>query len=148
VPTKAERTALFFLSAVVLAGGAVRLARASKSGLRPAPAAEAALDRQRRVTDSMARVPRAEPGRQKRTIRPQKTDALRVKTPVVIDVDRASAKELEALPRIGPALAQRIVDEREAHGIFGSIEALDKRVRGIGPAMAAALQPLVTFSGR
>jgi hypothetical protein len=63
-----------------------------------------------------------------------------------IDVDRASASELEALPRVGPTLARRIVDDRDADGPFGSLEGL-QRVRGIGPAMAAGLAGHVTFSG-
>ncbi|MEO7455484.1 MAG: helix-hairpin-helix domain-containing protein, partial [Gemmatimonadaceae bacterium] len=40
-----------------------------------------------------------------------------------IDVDRASAQEIEALPRIGPALAKRIVANRDSHGPFRSLEA-------------------------
>lgn len=63
-----------------------------------------------------------------------------------VDVDRATASELEALPRIGPALAKRIVDDRSARGPFGSLEGF-QRVRGVGPAMAAALSASVTFSG-
>jgi len=66
--------------------------------------------------------------------------------PVPVDVDRATASELEALPRIGPALARRIVDDREARGPFGSLEGF-QRVRGVGPAMAGALSGSVTFSG-
>ena len=63
----------------------------------------------------------------------------------VIDVDQATAAQLEALPRIGPALAKRIVEDRAANGAFGSLEAL-QRVKGIGPAMAKTLAPRVTFS--
>ena len=63
-----------------------------------------------------------------------------------IDVDVATAEELERLPRIGPALAERIVEDRVKYGPFGSIEGLE-RVRGIGPSMARALSTLVTFSG-
>lgn len=63
-----------------------------------------------------------------------------------VDVDRASASELEALPRIGPALARRIVEDRDARGPFGSLEGF-QRVRGVGPAMAAVLSGTVTFSG-
>lgn len=75
------------------------------------------------------------------------TRAAKPKAPAVpIDVDRASAAELEALPRIGPALAKRIVDDRESRGPFGSLEGF-QRVRGVGPAMAAALSKSVTFSG-
>lgn len=64
----------------------------------------------------------------------------------LIDVDRATAAELERLPRIGPALAARIVQDRLERGDYGSIHGL-QRVRGVGPAMAAALAPYVTFSG-
>lgn len=63
-----------------------------------------------------------------------------------VDIDRATASELEALPRIGPALAKRIVEDRDARGPFGSLEGF-QRVRGVGPAMAAALSASVTFSG-
>jgi DNA uptake protein ComE-like DNA-binding protein len=66
---------------------------------------------------------------------------------VLMDVDVASAAQLEALPRVGPALAARIVAARDSGGPFGSLEALG-RVRGIGPAMLRQLGPLVTFSGR
>jgi competence protein ComEA len=64
-----------------------------------------------------------------------------------LDLDVASAAEIEALPRIGPALAGRIVASRDSAGPFGSLEGLG-RVRGIGPAMLRQLGPLVTFSGR
>jgi competence protein ComEA len=66
--------------------------------------------------------------------------------PLILDVDRATAAELERLPRIGPALAARIVQDRSERGDYGSIQGL-QRVRGVGPAMAAALAPYVTFSG-
>jgi competence protein ComEA len=59
-----------------------------------------------------------------------------------IDLNRAPAEELERLPRIGPALAARIVAEREAHGAFARIEDL-ARVRGIGRATIEAIRPLV-----
>ncbi len=62
-----------------------------------------------------------------------------------IDLDRASAEELARLPRIGPGLAARIVADREEHGPFGSLEALD-RVPGVGPTLLAALRPHAAFS--
>ncbi|MBN9612706.1 MAG: ComEA family DNA-binding protein, partial [Actinobacteria bacterium] len=49
----------------------------------------------------------------------------------VLDLNAADASALEQLPRIGPALAQRIVDWRNAHGRFGSVEQL-LQVSGIG----------------
>jgi competence protein ComEA len=63
-----------------------------------------------------------------------------------VDVDRATAEELDALPGVGPALAARIVEDRRANGSFGSIEALDA-VSGIGPTLIRRLDPHVTFSG-
>jgi competence protein ComEA len=60
-----------------------------------------------------------------------------------IDVNRASASELEALPGVGPATAEAIVTERDRNGPFASVDDLD-RVPGIGPAKLAALVDLVT----
>jgi competence protein ComEA len=65
----------------------------------------------------------------------------------LVDLDRASEQEIEALPRIGPAIARRIVASRDSLGAFGSLEGLG-RVRGMGPATRKRLAPLVTFSGR
>lgn len=65
--------------------------------------------------------------------------------PASIDVDVAPAAELDRLPGIGPALAGRIVADREANGPFGSVQAL-QRVRGVGPALADRVAPYVTFS--
>lgn len=64
-----------------------------------------------------------------------------------VDVDRATAAELTRLPRIGPALAARIVADRDANGPYGSLDGL-RRVPGVGPTTAAALAPHVAFSGR
>ena len=64
-----------------------------------------------------------------------------------IDLDHASATEIEALPRIGPATARRIVANRDSLGPFGSLAGL-KRVKGMGPASLARLAPLITFGGR
>jgi competence protein ComEA len=64
-----------------------------------------------------------------------------------VDLDHASEREIDALPRVGPALARRIVAHRDSFGPFGSMEAL-RRVKGVGVATAERLAPLVTFSGR
>jgi competence protein ComEA len=63
-----------------------------------------------------------------------------------IDLDRADVTEITRLPRVGPALAQRIVAWRAQHGAFGSFERLDS-VSGVGPRLLDALRPWVTFSG-
>ena len=59
-----------------------------------------------------------------------------------VDLNAATAAELDALPGIGPVLAQRIVDHRGRHGPFRTVDQLDD-VPGIGPAIAAELADLV-----
>ena len=60
----------------------------------------------------------------------------------VLNVNRATAVELEGLPGIGPSLARRIVADREARGPFATVEALD-RIPGIGPGLLTRLGRLV-----
>ena len=57
-----------------------------------------------------------------------------------IDPNIASAVELARLPRVGLALAKRIVSDRDSHGAYESIESLD-RVAGIGPGLLKAIEP-------
>ena len=59
-----------------------------------------------------------------------------------IDVNVATAVELEELPGVGPATAAAIVTERERSGPFLDADDLD-RVPGIGPAKLEALRGLV-----
>ena len=74
-----------------------------------------------------------------RTLTPAGT-AQKGSTPV--NINTATAEELQTLPRIGPAMAQRIIAWREAHGGFRSVDELDA-VPGIGPSMLENLRPLV-----
>lgn len=62
----------------------------------------------------------------------------------LVNVNTASATQLETLPGIGPVLAGRIITERASGGPFRTVEDL-QRVSGIGEARAEALRPLVTF---
>jgi len=57
-----------------------------------------------------------------------------------IDLNRATAEDLDAIPGIGPALAQRIIDYRKAHGSFKTIDDL-MEVSGIGPQNLQKLKP-------
>lgn len=62
-----------------------------------------------------------------------------------ININTASAAELELLPQIGPALAKRITDYRTLYGPFRSIADLDK-VKGIGPKTLEKIGPLITVN--
>ncbi|GAA2033710.1 hypothetical protein GCM10009756_27810 [Pseudokineococcus marinus] len=59
-----------------------------------------------------------------------------------LDLNRAALADLDALPGIGPVLAQRILDTREQLGAFTSVEELGE-VSGIGEARLAELRELV-----
>jgi competence protein ComEA len=61
----------------------------------------------------------------------------------LLDINTASAAELESLPGIGPVLAQSIVDYREAHGPFGTVEEI-MEVQGIGQAVFEEIRELIT----
>ncbi len=59
-----------------------------------------------------------------------------------INLNTATLAELESLPGIGPVLAQRIVDYRETHGPFQSVEDL-RNVDGVGPSLLNKIRDLV-----
>jgi competence protein ComEA len=60
----------------------------------------------------------------------------------LVELSTASLTKLETLPGVGPVTAQKIVDWRNAHGGFTSVEQL-QQVSGIGPTRYAELSPLV-----
>ncbi len=63
-----------------------------------------------------------------------------------ININTATRDELVALPGIGPAKAQAILDHRKAHGPFKSVEEL-KDVKGIGAKRFEKLKPELAVSG-
>lgn len=62
----------------------------------------------------------------------------------IVHINSATAEELDTLPGVGPALAERIIAYRELNGPFTALEDLD-HVEGIGPALLADLQDLIVF---
>ena len=162
MPTPAERKALLFLAGVIVLGASVRVVRAARDETQADSASAEALSRQLSAVDSASDAPSARRGRSKRTRKGSgrtKPDTTRGSTPnvdsirasqvnatIIVDLDVAEQRDIESLPRIGPVLAARIIDDRNANGPFGSIEGFE-RVRGVGPSLAEALRSRVTFSG-
>ena len=153
MPTRNEQRALIFVAAVIVLGTSVRVVRAARAA--PSAADTAALARQQSAADSAREFDRAKRSRKtsrdvrhtrarvtRDTSRPSSAQHARER----LDIDRASAAQIESLPGVGPVLAKRVVADRDAHGSFGSLVAL-QGVRGIGPALAKRLDSLVTFSG-
>lgn len=68
-------------------------------------------------------------------------------SPGKVNINEAEVGQLTFLPRIGPALAQRIIDFREENGKFESTEDLIL-VRGIGEKTFALLEPFVATEGK
>ncbi|WP_203935063.1 ComEA family DNA-binding protein [Virgisporangium ochraceum] len=61
----------------------------------------------------------------------------------LVNLNTATAAELDALPGVGPVLAQRIIDHRTRTGGFRSVEEL-RKVEGVGDARFEQLKDLVT----
>ena len=126
-----DRRAIAILLALAAAGLVVRFGPLARTGAAPGAVAFRAPDA-RPTRDSVA------------------ARAIRLARPLArgetVDLDRAPPEEIARLPRIGPALAARIVDDREANGSFGSLEGLD-RVSGVGPGVLAAVKSHAAFSG-
>ena len=74
-----------------------------------------------------------------------RTDEITAPTRVLVNVNTATAEELETLTGIGPALAQAIVDYRAGHGAFRSAEDL-LLVKGIGEAKLEGFRAEITLT--
>ncbi|UCG86792.1 MAG: helix-hairpin-helix domain-containing protein [Gemmatimonadota bacterium] len=129
--TRDERRATLILLGLACAGLVVRLL--ALSGTAPGDITYRAAGGDRPTRDSLA----AKAGRLARPLAPDEK----------IDLDLAPADELARLPRIGPALAARIVTDRTINGPFGSLAGLD-RVSGVGPTLLRGIEPHAVFSGR
>ncbi len=64
-----------------------------------------------------------------------------------VDLNQATAEELTKLPKIGPSTAEKIVQDRQANGLYKSLADLD-RVSGIGRGTLVKLSGIVTINGQ
>ena len=124
-----DRRAALLLACLALAGAGVRFL------LSPSP--------QSAPGDVQLQSPPRSPGADLRETARRAAQLARPLAPGErIDLDRADVTEITRLPRVGPALAQRIVAWRTEHGAFGSLARLDS-VPGIGPKLLQAIRPFV-----
>ena len=141
-PTRTPARLVVHVSGAVLRPGVYTLAEGSRwqdalqAAGGPAPEADAeALNLAAPVTDGQrVHVPR------QGEAAPPPSGALPGSGP--LNINTASAAEMENLPGVGPVLAQRIVEDRQANGPFQSVEQL-ARVRGVGPALLEKLKGLI-----
>jgi competence protein ComEA len=161
---RADQKALVFFGAVAVLGAGVRVVRAANG---PGPtAAQPALDRQIQSSDSAVKSARSgrktkgrSTGAQKGSRSPAATDTGRWgggRPPAPLerrgyvgnrlDMDVASAAQIDSLPGVTPLMAKRIVTDRMARGPFLSADGL-RRVIGVGSGFLKHVDTLITFSG-
>ena len=138
MPTPGERKALLFFSIVLALGTSTRAFHALRGRSPTDLPAPNALERQIKAADSARRAGVHKPKREKKQKSPPAPAGK-------VDLDVATEKEIEALRHVGPALAKRIVADRDSFGPFGSLDGL-RRVKGVGPSMVGKLDSAVTFS--
>ena len=159
---RADQKALVFFGAVAVLGAGVRVVRAAGG---PAPgASQPALERQIQSSDSAKRASRS--GRNKKARSTGKrtagrsaaeADTGRPRRPVGpldrrgyvgdrLDMDIASAAQIDSVPGVTPLMARRIVVDRMARGPFMTADGL-RRVIGVGPLFLKRIDTLITFSG-
>jgi DNA uptake protein ComE-like DNA-binding protein len=159
----ADHKALVFLGAIAVLGAGVRVSRAASHNPSPTSgtlaSAGAALDRQMQAADSSARAGRSAKAKRAKKTKPKAargaspppagataSQALPPLPRPKLDLDIATAAQIDSLPGISPAIAKRIAGDRLRRGPFLSLDGL-RRVTGAGPALLRRIDSLVTFSG-
>ncbi|HEY5063059.1 MAG TPA: helix-hairpin-helix domain-containing protein [Gemmatimonadaceae bacterium] len=165
---QSEHKALIFCAVVAVLGVGVRALRAATSPA--APSVQPALDRQVQAADSAAQAGRGGKGKgkgkgkSKRNVQ-SASDSLQASSQVPaaplsrgvppartgyignrLDLDVATAAQLDSLPGVTPRMAKRIVADRMMRGPFLSRDGL-RRVSGVGPNFLAKIDSLIAFSG-
>jgi competence protein ComEA len=165
---QSEHKALIFCAVVAVLGVGVRVLRAATGPA--APSVQPALERQVQAADSAAQAGRAGKGKgkgkgkSKRNVQ-SASDSLQASSQVPatprsrgvppartgylgnrLDLDVATAAQLDSLPGVTPRMAKRIVADRMMRGPFLNRDGL-RRVSGVGPSFLAKIDSLIAFSG-
>jgi len=161
---RADQKALLFLGAIALLGAGVRVVRAASG--RGVSSAQPALERQLAAADS-ARLQQSRKriggargrGRGTRDNASGREAAGRNVSPVAgppvqsreyvngrLDLDLATAAQIDSLPGVTPTIARRIVADRMARGPFLNAGGL-RRVKGVGAKLLSRIDTLVVFTG-
>ncbi|HLL84959.1 MAG TPA: helix-hairpin-helix domain-containing protein, partial [Longimicrobium sp.] len=127
--TPQERLALGVVALLLAAGAGARVLRPG-----PAPAAWSASAAEDAAAGARLRSATAD------SVKRNEHRARPLAANERLDPNTAPADELQRLPRVGPALAERIVAWRASHGPFRSLAGIDS-VPGIGPALLAGISP-------
>lgn len=147
--TSAEASALLFVAVVTLVGITAQHLDAQRAAFGPdhyaalydelaaRSTAADSTEADSTAADSVA-AERAEAPARSRSAKPG---------PVRMNLNTASAQQLQRLPRIGPKMAERIIAYREEHGPFARASHV-VRIRGIGPKTFEQLEPYLFVDER
>ena len=134
--TRQEQMTILFLALALLVGGIITLIKRHVPDFAPELHYDAGAVLE--AVDSSATG-----GRQQERAEPDTTPPEPDTTsPGPVDINRATAEQLRALPGIGPTMALRIVAHREARGRYRKLEDL-KEVKGIGDKTLERLRPYI-----
>ncbi len=149
--TTPEASALLFLAAVLLTGFAARHFQAQATPFEASYYAELEADFAARsqsplpvsVADSTDETTQADAVAE---VAPGARASRGKEPPVRMNLNTASSRLLQRLPRVGPKTAERIIAYREAHGPFTRASHI-VRVRGIGPKTFEKMEPYLFVDG-
>ena len=153
---RSDHKALVFLGAVGVLGAGVRVVRAA--GKESIPAVQPALEHQARVADSAAQAQRGGKGKKKGRSgrggsdrdqarpRPPGSPDRRGYVGGRLDLDVATAAQIDSLPGVSATMARRIAVDRARRGPFTNAAGL-QRVSGVGKRFLQQIDTLVTYSG-